>query len=92
MYLEVHEGAQGWRKAQAKEDGVEFAWERILDVVPICEPLRSTNGATESAPSGGAGDGVVGVGSMAALLLLVLLLLARSRSPALGITGKIAVV
>lgn len=64
--------------------------------MPNCEPLRNTNGATETAPSGGAGDGVVEAGSTAAnstrasaLLLLVLLLLARSRSPALG--GRIGV-
>jgi hypothetical protein len=46
----------------------------------------------ETAPSGGAGDGVVEAGSTAAnsaralaLRLLVLLLLARSRSPVLGV-------
>ncbi len=68
-------------------------FEGNLDVVPgmpNCGPLRSTNGATETVPSDGAGDGVVDAGSTAAnsarasaLLLLALLLLARSRSPAL---------
>lgn len=79
--------------------GVECACEGNLDVVPgipNCEPLRSNNGATETAPSGGAGDGVVEAGSTAAksarasaLLLLVLPLLARSHSPALA--GRIGV-
>ncbi|KAF8482864.1 hypothetical protein DFH94DRAFT_383677 [Russula ochroleuca] len=64
--------------------------------MPNCEPLRSTNGATETVPSGGAGDGVVEAGSTAAssarasaLFLLVLLLLARSRPPVLG--GRIGI-
>jgi hypothetical protein len=80
--------------AFTRPGGVECACEGNLDVVPgmpNCEPLRSTNGATETAPSNGAGDGVVEAGSTAAnsarasaLLLLVLVLLARSRSPALG--------